>query len=99
MRKIIIILLLLLSYSIHANELLDKSRLEIFNQKHFEVEYTQKGTIDKETGFLRVNNSEYFVSEHKEAREIAMNYLQNKVQLYGLNDLTEFRLRKVVESH
>ena len=98
MVRTIVILLLLLSNSVYAQELIDKSRIEILNQKHYEVEYSKEGAIDRESGFLRKNNSEYFVSEHQEAREIAMDYLQKKGQLYGLTDLTEFRLRKVAES-
>ena len=98
MRKVIILLLSILSLNLNAQEMIDTNKLEYFNQKHFEVEYTQEGAIDKETGYLRVNNSEYFKSKHQEVKEIAMDYLQKKLQLYGLTDLTEFRLRKVAES-
>jgi len=93
--KRVIILLLILTINLNAQEL---KNYEILNLKHFEVEYAQEGVIDKETGFVRANSSEYFVSEYQDAKDIAMDYLQNKLELYGLTDLNEFRVRKVVES-
>ena len=70
MKRIIILLFSILSISLNAQEL---KNYEILNLKYFEVEYKQEGAIDKETGSLRISNSEYFVSEQQEAREIAMD--------------------------
>jgi Zn-dependent metalloprotease len=99
MKKLIILLLsILLSLNLTAQELTEKNKIKMHNLKHFEVEYTQDGAVDKETGFLRVNNSENFNSEHKDAKNIAMDYLQNKLEIYGLTDLSQFRIRKVAES-
>ncbi len=98
MKKLIIITLLILSTNLYAQELIDKSKMERFNLKHYEVEYTQEGTIDKETGYLRINSAENYKSKEQDAKNIAWDYLKNKLQLYGLTDLSEFRIRKVAES-
>ena len=95
MKRIIILVLSILTVNLTAQELKD---YELLNLKHIEAEYMQEGAVDRETGFMRVNNSEYFKSEYQDAKDVAMDYLQNKLQLYGLTDLSEFRIRKVVES-
>jgi len=59
----------------------------------------QRGRVDKETGALRVNWNEHFESETKEANEIALFYLQEKREVYGLNsNLDDIKIVQTVES-
>jgi len=98
MKRITLLLSLIFSFNLTAQELTENRKIKIFNQKYFEAEYNVNGAIDKETGFLRINNSENFKSEYRDAKDIALDYLKHKLELYGLTDLSEFKIRKSVES-
>jgi len=59
----------------------------------------QTGKRDKETNALRVNWNESFKSEAKEANEIALFYLQEKREVYGLSSsLSDIKVVETIKS-
>ena len=90
MKKIVSLILLVLSISfVYAQKSEEAVMFERLNLK----------SIDKSTNVLRVNRSENFQSEAKEADAIALFYLQAKRDVYGLsNNLNDIKVAATVES-
>lgn len=102
MRKIATLMLFALSISLtNAQNERESSVLEKLNLKSIESVFDERGKkVDRETGALRVNRNEYFVSETAtDASEIALHYLQEKADIYGLSsNPDDIKVAKVVES-
>ena len=102
MKKIIVFILFALSISFgNAQKSVETIMLEKLNLKPIEsVVDEQIGKVDNETRALRVNRNEYFKSETlEETNAIALFYLQEKRNLYGLSsNLNDIKIVKTVES-
>ena len=87
MKKAVVLILFIFSISfVNAQNTRESSMLERLNLKPIEfIVDEQRGKMDKETGALRVNWDDHFESEAKEANAIALFYLQEKREVYGLN--------------
>ena len=86
MKKIVILILFVLSINLmNGQKSEEATMLEKLNLKSIEFVMDEKtGKRDKETNALRVNLNESFKSEAKEANAIALFYLQEKREVYGL---------------
>ena len=89
MKRVIISILFAIAISfVNAQKSEESVMLEKFNLKSIESVFNEQGEkIDKETQVLRINRNEYFKSEAKEeVNEIALSFLQEKREVYGLSD-------------
>ena len=102
MKKIVVLILFAFSISfVDAQKSEEITRLEKLNLKPIKsVMDEQKGIIDNETRALRVNRNESFKSETlKETNAIALFYLQEKRDVYGLSgNLNDIKITETVES-
>ena len=87
MKTIAVTILLALPISfVYAQKREESLMLEKINLKSIESVFDeQAGKIDKETQALRLNFLEDFKTDSKEAHEIALAYLMEKQDLFGLN--------------
>jgi len=89
MKKIVIFVLFVLSITLaNAQKTEEPVRIEKLNLK----------LIDKETKALRINRNEYFKSDSNDAREIVLSYLQAKKDVYGLSNMNDIVIERVVKS-
>jgi len=101
MKKVIVLILFAFSISfVNAQKPEETTALEKLNLKPVESVFDeQAGKIDRETRALRVNRNEHFKSEVNEASEIALSYLKEKRDTYGLSKNSEdFKIEKIIES-
>ena len=101
MKKIVISTLFVLSINlINAQKPKESSRLEKLNLKPIEIVFDEQiGKTDKESKALRVNWNESFKSEVKEVSEIALSYLQEKKDVYGISNISDnIKVAKIIES-
>ena len=101
MRKAVITMLFVLSTTlIHAQKPKESSKLEKLNLKPIEFVFDEQvGKIDKESRAVRVNWNESFKSEAREVSEIALSYLREKKDVYGLSNISDnVKVAKIIES-
>ena len=101
MKKIAILILFVLSINLmNAQKSEEATMLEKLNLKPIEFVMDElSGKRDKETNALRVQWNESFKSEAKEANTVALFYLQEKREVYGLSsNLNDIKIAETIES-
>jgi Zn-dependent metalloprotease len=97
----ILLILFVFSFTlIYAQKADEHEIFEKINHKQIECVFDEYGRkVDKETNALRINRNEYYKSDSKEADEIALSYLNDNRDIYGLsNNPNEIKITQIAET-